>query len=475
MPMLPIQINGDQYEPMELDVVEADERNDLPVLDEVRLDLESHISHYHGLFRIYRLEFIADHCRSLRVEALSLALTYIKENTCNVRDYVRLFKKLQEAREEAPSTSSSQQQQQQPTASTSSSNQNDNHSPIQIESQPDTLWIDTKTKQAALKHEKLDGELKNFRANFIKENLRRAQDDLGDHYLDCGDLESAFNAFTKSRDYSSMPRNQINQCLNIIRVSILLKRWSSVSSHVLRAESQPNNDNQLHPAVPTKLHCAAGLHELNSKRYKKAAKHFLSTNFDHFDNNFGILAPVNIAVYGSLCALATYTRQELTNQLVNSASFKQFAELEPQLRDAVTKFYESKYAACLSILQDVKSILMLDMYLAPHVERLYRAIRNKALVQYFEPYSSACMRRMASSFNTSLEDLEKEVINLIYEGHIKARIDSHQKIIYANSLDLREQTFERAIKLGKQWQRQTQALIARTAIINAGLEVHNPI
>jgi COP9 signalosome complex subunit 1 len=196
----------------------------------------------------------------------------------------------------------------------------------------------------------------------------------------------------------------------------------------------------------------------------------LDTNFDHFDSNF-VLAPVNIAVYGSLCALATYTRQELATQLINSASFKQFSELDPQLRDAVAKFYESKYAACLAILQEVRNTLMLDMYLAPHVDRLYRLIRNKALIQYFEPYSSACMRRMASSFSTSIEELEKEVIVLIYEGYIKARIDSHQKILYAKNLDPREQTFERAIKMGKIWQRQTQAMISRTAIINAGIEV----
>jgi len=454
MPSLPIQTNGDNYEPMDLDVADPDERNDLPVLDEVSLDLESHISHYHGLPKIYRLEFIADHCRSLRVEALSLAIDYIKKNTCNVKDYERLFKKLQEAIDE----------------------EHGNHmiAGHSAAHQPDRAWIDTKIKQAALRSDRLDNELKNFRQNSMKENIRRAQDDLGDHYLDCGELEHAYNAYTKSRDLAASHRSQINQCLNIIRVSILLQRWSAVSNHVLRAESQPSNDSQTHPTVPTKLNCAAGLYELNSKRYKKAARHFLNTNFDHFDTHLGILAPINIAVYGSLCALATFTRHELATQLINSASFKQFSELDPQLRDAVAKFYESKYASCLSILQEIKNVLLLDMYLAPHVERLYRAIRNKALVQYFEPFSSASMQKMATAFNTTVDELEKEVINLIYDGHIKARIDSYRKILFAKNIDARSQTFEKAIKMGKLWQRQTQTLISRTAILNAGIEVNNP-
>lgn len=493
---LPIQTNGDNYEPMELDVAETDDRDELPVLDEVSLDLDCYISHYYGLARIHRLEFIADHCKSLRIEALMAALNYIKENTYNVKDYSRLFKKYQEARAELPVFA------------------------VGLPSQPDTAWMDLKKKQAGLRFERLESDLKNFRSNSMKENIRRGQDDLGDHFLDCGELENAFEAFSKSREYAVTHRNQINQCLNMIRVSILLKRWAVVSNHVLKAQSQPNSDNPPNPAVATKLACAAGLFELNSRKYKKAAKYFLSANFDHFTqpgssvahaaSNRGppvagpsgsgisgssssfvgsfsntyherdipssvaqteLLAPVNIAVYGTLCALATFSRQELSNQLINSAAFKQFAELDPHTREAVSRFHESKYASCLSILHDIKNVLLLDMYLAPHVERLYRAIRNKALVQYFEPYSIANMHTMAAAFNTTVSDLEKEVITLIYEGHIKARIDSHCKILYAKNTDLRTMTFERAIKMGKQWQRQTQALITRTAILNAGLVV----
>lgn len=486
MPQLPIQANGDSHEPMDLDIQDHDTIDELPVIDEVNLELESYISHYHGLQRIHRLEFIADHCKSLRVEALNLAINYIKEHTYNVRDYNRLFKKLQDALQERDGRPSS--------------------------IIPDLAWIETKTKQAALRFERLDSDLKTFRTNSMKENIRRGQDDLGDHYLDCGDLESAFNAYIKSRDYILTHRSQINQCLNMIRAGLLLKHWTAVSNNVIRAES--NNDNTSNPSVATKLHCAAGLLELNSRKYKKAAKHFLSTNFEHFnqstttsgsaannlrpgvnvpggssENNlmrlirsanerdigsqWDILAPINIAVYGSLCALATYTRQELANHLINSASFKAFSELEPQLRDVINKFYESKYAACLSILQDMKNVFLLDMYLAPHVERIYRLIRNKALVQYFEPYSSASLYKMAEDFNTSIGDLEREIITLVHDGQIKARIDSHNKILYSKNNDPRAQTFEQAIRTGKLWQRRTRALISRTVILNAGLVVNN--
>lgn len=65
------------------------------------------------------------------------------------------------------------------------------------------------------------------------------------------------------------------------------------------------------------------------------------------------------------------------------SSFKLFLELEPQLRDIIFKFYESKYASCLKLLEEIKDNLLLDMYIAPHVNKLYSQIRNRALIQYF--------------------------------------------------------------------------------------------
>lgn len=36
------------------------------------------------------------------------------------------------------------------------------------------------------------------------------------------------------------------------------------------------------------------------------------------------------------------------------SSFKLFLELEPQVRDIIFKFYESKYASCLKMLDEMK-------------------------------------------------------------------------------------------------------------------------
>ena len=42
---------------------------------------------------------------------------------------------------------------------------------------------------------------------------------------------------------------------------------------------------------------------------------------------------------------------------------------------------------------------------------------------------SADMRRMAEAFNTSVTALEDELMQLILDGQIQARIDSHSRVI----------------------------------------------
>lgn len=48
---------------------------------------------------------------------------------------------------------------------------------------------------------------------------RRGHDDLGDHYLDCGDLTNALKCYSRARDYCTNPKHVVNMCLNVIKVS----------------------------------------------------------------------------------------------------------------------------------------------------------------------------------------------------------------------------------------------------------------
>lgn len=425
------------------------------IVENPTLDLEVYSNSYTGLAKLYRLIYIINHCPSLRLEALKMAISYVM-TTYNVNLYQMLHQKLTEV-----TTGSSL-----PDVAVQSTSQD--------VPAIDSMWMETRSKKAALKLEKLDNDLKNYKSNSIKESIRRGHDDLGDHYLDCGDLTNALKCYSRARDYCTSGKHVVNMCMNVIKVSIYLQNWSHVTSYVGKAEGTPefselqSKDTNQH--IITKLKCAAGLAELATKKYKSAAKHFLQANLDHCDFP-ELMSPNNVAMYGGLCALATFDRHELQKNVIFSSSFKLFLELEPQLRDIILKFYESKYASCLQLLEEIKDNLLLDMYIAPHINNLYTQIRNRALIQYFSPYLSADMRKMATAFNRTVNALEDELIQLILDGQIQARIDSHNKILFAKDVDQRSTTFEKSLQMGKEYQRRTRMLILRAAVLKNKIHV----
>ncbi|XP_052781933.1 COP9 signalosome complex subunit 1-like [Mya arenaria] len=447
-------------EPMQVDAApeENDNVEDVQyMVESTTLDLEQYASQYTGLAKLNRLKFIADHCPPLRLDALRMALQYVM-TTYNTNLYQQIYRKLQEALSSNSSL---------PDAVVGAVS---NVTPL------DAQWIETTSKKAALKLEKLDTDLKNYKSNSIKESIRRGHDDLGDHYLDCGDLSNALKCYSRARDYCTSPKHVVNMCLNVIKVSVYLQNWSHVQSYVNKAEGTPEvteHGKDGGQTILTKLRCAAGLADLATKKYKSAAKYFLLASFDHCDFP-ELLSPHDVATYGALCALASFDRQELQNHVISSSSFKLFLELEPQLRDIIHKFNESNYASCLHLLDELKDNLYLDLYLVPHVNTLYSQIRNRALCQYFSPYLSADMGKMAASFNTSVLALEDELMQLILDGQIKARIDSHSKILYAKDTDQRSTTFEKSLQMGQEYQRRTKALVLRSAVLKNQISVKCP-
>ena len=73
-----------------------------------------------------------------------------------------------------------------------------------------------------------------------QESIRRGHDDLGDHFLDCGDLANALKCYSRARDYCTSGRHVVNMCVNVIKVSVYLQNWSHVVSYVNKAMATPD-------------------------------------------------------------------------------------------------------------------------------------------------------------------------------------------------------------------------------------------
>eukprot|EP00117_Sycon_ciliatum_P043040 scpid76260/ scgid31221/ COP9 signalosome complex subunit 1; G protein pathway suppressor 1; JAB1-containing signalosome subunit 1; Protein MFH len=409
------------------------------------LDLESFASTYTGLGLLTRLLFVAEHAPQYTIEALRLAHAAVLKTSS-----VSLYHKIMELWKNY------------------ATGRQDSDQPPGM----DTQWLAETKKNAQLLEERLDNDLKHFKANNIKESIRRCYDELGDFHMLSGDLGMALKCYSRARDYCGTSMSLAEMCLNIIKISIYQHQYVHALSYVLRANQalsgmpQGGGETKTAAAVVallTKVECSAGLASLAQGAYRVAAGHFLAAALDEFAYT-DVLSPNNVAMYGGLCAMATYSREELQTQVLSSASFKLFLELEPQVRDMLHKFQSSKYSQCLQTLDKMRPNLLLDCYLSRHVHFLYAMVRKKALVQFFSPYQCVSLDKMAQVFNTDVTSLEDELTVLILDGAISGKIDSQEKVLYASDVDQKASTFADVKLLGDTYHRSVQALVLRMAV-----------
>ncbi|KAI4354986.1 hypothetical protein L6164_003805 [Bauhinia variegata] len=407
-------------------------RNHRPIISGDQLDIEAYASLYTGRTKIMRLLFIADHCgnnSTMQLEALRMAYDEIKkgENTQVFREVVQKI----------------------------DGRLGPNYG-------MDSAWCETVDRRAEQKKEKLENELNAYRTNLIKESIRMGYNDFGDFYYAHGQLGDAFKSYVRTRDYCTTSKHIIHMCMSAILVSIELGQITHVTSYVSKAEQTPEALDQITIA---KLRCAAGLANLEAKKYKLAARKFLETGPELGSHYNEVIAAQDVATYGGLCALATFDRSELKNKVIDNINFRNFLELMPEVRELINDFYSSHYASCLEYLGNLKANLLLDIHLHDHVETLYDQIRHKALIQYTHPFVSVDLNMMANAFRTTVVGLEKELEALITDNQIQARIDSHNKILYARHADQRNATFQRVLETGRDFDRDVRSMLLRSNLI----------
>jgi COP9 signalosome complex subunit 1 len=67
-----------------------------------------------------------------------------------------------------------------------------------------------------------------------------------------------------------------------------------------------------------------------------------------------VISPRDIALYTSLCALATFDRADLKERVIEKADFRPFLEYAPEMRQIMKDFYLTKYSKALSELARLK-------------------------------------------------------------------------------------------------------------------------
>jgi COP9 signalosome complex subunit 1 len=254
-----------------------------------------------------------------------------------------------------------------------------------------------------------------------------ANEDLGKHYQATGDLGKAFEAYSRMRQDVSVAKHIMEISRSLIEVAIEQRNWIAVTSNVAKirgAMLSSEDDKVLQPYL-----CAAeGLSCLDSGDYYNASISFLGTDAGMGQKYSSVISPNDVAVYGGLCALATMERNELHTRVLENSNFRTYLELEPHIRRAINFFVNSRYSACLSIIEDYRADYLLDVHLQKHVDELYHLIRSKSIVQYFIPFSCVTLDSLNAAFAAPGKTIDKELAVMIQRKDLDARIDTQNRV-----------------------------------------------
>ncbi|THC88272.1 hypothetical protein EYZ11_012276 [Aspergillus tanneri] len=406
--------------------------------DPPKFELESYIANYTGTCSTY-----------LSIEALKSAIAEAKSNK-DVSRYERTVRALAEV------------------------------APNDAEATLDKDWVDRMNKVVKAETDRLEHELKGYKNNLIKESIRMGNEDLGQHYHQIGDLVAASKAFSRMRDYCTTPSHIASMLFKIINVAIERGDWLSVQSNVQRLRNIQSKQEEQVKNQP-KMAAAMGLSQLHSGSYLDAANSFLGTDSSLGDSYNEVLTSNDVAVYGGLCALASMDRHELQRRVLDNSSFRNFLELEPHIRRAISFFCNSKFRPCLDILESYRADYLLDIHLQRHVTNLYTRIRTKSIQQYLVPFNRVTLDSMSRIFAPSVAgeqsppmDLNspfvQELVGLIQDGTLDIRIDLEKMVLVSKQVDRRTEVQHAIVNNLSEFTREAHIRLLRANIMRAGLE-----
>ncbi|KAF2485886.1 hypothetical protein BDY17DRAFT_309174 [Neohortaea acidophila] len=447
-------------------------------------DLETWASNYEGPLLPLRLAHVATHCPPLSQQSLDLAITAAKRG----KD-VLLYNRLYEIAEKLG---------------------------VSGLEQKDEEWMQRQEEGNKRELARLEGELRGYKNNLIRESIRMGQEDLAMHLLLTGGplpdpqnpqsatgagYNAAYQAFGKMRDYCTTPSHVASMTLRLIHTALLqaVATQQTGGAPHLHLNAALANANRLRSVgikeeemvrITPIMHVSGGLAHLGAGSYPEAAVAFLSTPFEYASQGVvqgtnatrAIASGNDVAIYGGLCALATMTRDTL-NDTVLAGPFRAFLELEPHLRKAISLYTTAKYQACLDTLRRYYSDWSLDVFLGAqasptakesHLDRLILRIREKSITAYLSSFAQVSLASLASTFPPLSSDpqaMEDEILSMIEAGMLDARLDVVKGLVIAPQKEARKSAHAAAAAAAEEVERTLLLRLHRVNVTLAGLEI----
>jgi len=337
----------------------------------------------------------------------------------------------------------------------------------------DAPWIGVQNRLAIEKQTKLESAYQLTKRDDEIDPTRKCLEAVARHLMDRGDYHNAVAKYLEARQAGFTNNVQkIQNALDIIEGAIAMGSYLQVKKQHDYAKRLPGLSE--HPLFMAKLNAAHGLCFLKEGQFASAARAFLSVTIDIKDKFKEVIAAEDIVDYACMCALASFSRQELFRMLERE-EFRKLLELRPMWPPIIQAYLTSKYSLAFRRLADMEPEFQLDIHLHRHSARIIALARDRAIVQYTRPFASVRIPHIAKMFDVEVQVMEAQLANLIADGQIEARIDSTNKVVYARSADARSSTFQHALSVGSSYSRNVRSLLMRMSLAEQDISVRFPM
>ena len=212
-------------------------------------------------------------------------------------------------------------------------------------------------------------------------------------------------------------------------------------------------------------------HLVVSGNMKEASMQFLSC-FQNQDETI-FLAQEDVGLYLVMLVLASQSRENMLDLMSKHLMNKNDSvERIPMiLRDALLQYTRAQYGSCLQLLQQViTKHVTYDVYLYPHIHKLWEQICSNIYLLYLQPYSTVHLSQMANEFKISSEQMQNFVLN--QNNKVGVRLDESTKTLHAPKVHpSSSSSTRRALKLGLALEHNLRTLLLKYSCWDQGVSV----
>jgi 26S proteasome regulatory subunit N7 len=195
-----------------------------------------------------------------------------------------------------------------------------------------------------------------------------------------------------------------------------------------------------------KLKVFEGVYCMLVRDFKKAADLLLScvASFTCVE----MMEYKSFVFYAVTMAMVTQDRKVIKKQVIHSSDVLSVIRDIPHLKQYVESFYNCEYKLFFEAFAEILAAIEQDQYLKEHTSYYAKEMRLVAYRQYLESFKSVTIDNMARAFGVSIEFLDQELSNFIYNGKINCKIDKVSGVIESNRPNRKQELFNETVRQG---------------------------